>query len=317
MDHRDIPRRVAVLSRSFATASDAPFRRLEEAGFSYTVRHNTDPENTRLVAELIADADAVIPGSDVIDRTVLDRCPNLKVISKHGVGLDAIDLELCRERGIRVCCTPNANNEAVADLTVLLMLALQRRLRSNLLSEATPSWGYRTLSRDLFGAAVGLVGCGRIGMAVARRLAGFSARILVYDPFLDPAALTTPNTRLVSLEELLAQSDIVSLHLPLTEATANLIGAEAIARMRDGALVINTSRGGTLDYRALYGALVSGKLGGAGLDVYPVEPPVNEPLLTLPNVLATPHIATYTKEANLRMGLAAAENVIRFFAGEG
>lgn len=316
MNHSNTLHRVAILSRSFATASDAPFRRLEEAGIAYTVRHNTEPENTRLIAELIGGADAVITGSDIIDRYVLDHCPNLRVVSKHGVGMDAIDQSLCRERGIAVCCTPNANNETVADLTVLLMLALQRELRANLLTEATPSWGCRRLTHDLFGATVGLVGCGRIGMGVARRLAGFSARILVYDPFLDPAALTTPDTHLVSLETLLAQSDIVSLHLPLTEETACLIGREAIARMRDGALLINTSRGGTLDYRALYDALVSGKLGGAGLDVYPTEPPVNEPLLELPNVLATPHIATYTREANLRMGLGAAENVIRFFQGQ-
>lgn len=316
MNQPNYSRRVAILSRSFATASDAPLRRLEEAGISYTVCHNTEPENTALIANRIGGADAVITGSDVIDRYVLDRCPNLKVISKHGVGLDAIDRALCQARGIQVCCTPSANNEAVADLTILLMLALQRDLRGSLLTEATPAWGCRKLTHDLFGATVGLVGYGRIGGGVARRLAGFCVRILVYDPFVDPSAIATPNTHLVSLETLLAESDMVSLHLPLTAATANLIDAAAIAGMKDGALLINTSRGGTLDYRALYDALLSGKLGGAGLDVYPAEPPVDEPLLELPNVLATPHIAAYTQEANLRMGMAAAENVIRCFQRE-
>lgn len=306
--------KLVILSRSFATASDAPYRYLDEAGITYEVHRNVEPENTRLIAEYIADADAVITGADVIDRYVLDSCPNLRVISKHGVGLDSIDLDLAGERGVKVCCTPKANSEAVADLTVMFMLTLQRQLRANLITTATPQWGAKKLAGDLFGSTVGLVGYGSIGSAVARRLSGFGVEILVYDPYIDPASLTSPRTHLAGLGELLESSDIVSLHLPLTESTDKIIDRSAIEKMKDGAMIINTSRGGTLEYNALYDALTSGKLAGAGLDVYPTEPPVNEPLLELANVVATPHIAAHTRQANLSMGMAAAENIVSFFA---
>lgn len=305
--------KVAILSRSFGKASAAPFRYLEQHGIDYVLRRNDEPENTALVAELIGDADGVILGSEIIDRYVLDHCPRLRVISKHGVGLDAIDVELARQRGIAVCITPDANNETVADLTILLMLALLRDLRGNLITSSSPDWHSGPLSHDLFRATVGLIGYGKIGSGVARRLSGFEAEILVCDPHLRPEQVDTPGARLVGLEELLAKSDIISLHLPLTKQTEKMIDAAAISAMKDGALLINTSRGGLIDHDALREALNNGKLRGAGLDVYPVEPPVNEPLLELPNVVATPHIATHTEESNCRMGMAAVRNIVQSF----
>jgi len=304
---------VAILSRSFGAASKAPFECLDKNGIAYTVKHNSQPQNEQLVAQLIGNADAAILGSDVINAYVLDHCPNLKIISKHGVGLDAIDLDLAEKRKVKVCCTKDANNETVADLTVLMMLALKRQLRQNVIREATPSWKSKELTHDLFEATVGLVGYGHIGYGVARRLAGFKAKILVYDPYVKPEHITTPDTHLVTLKELLAQSDVVSLHLPLNKDTELLINREAIAGMKDGAIIINTSRGGIMDYEALYEALKTGKLAGAGLDVFPQEPPKDMPIITLDNVVATPHIATHTKESNNRMGVAAAQNVVDYF----
>ncbi|MDD3164411.1 MAG: phosphoglycerate dehydrogenase [Oscillospiraceae bacterium] len=306
--------RVAILSRSFGSASGRPFEILEENGIEYTIAHNTEPENRDKIISFIGDADAVIPGSDIIDRYVLDHCPNLKCVSKHGVGLDAIDLPLAKARGVEVCCTPGANNDAVADMALLLMLAVQRNLRKDMITTASPSWKNKKLSADLFHATVGLVGYGKIGSGVAQRLSGFDCTILVYDPYIDPAHITTPNTHIVTLDELLERSDMVSLHLPLNDSTRNIIDATAIAKMKDGAAIVNTSRGGTMDYEALRAALESGHLSGAGLDVFPVEPPVNEPLLELPNVVAMPHMATYTRDANTRMGTMAAQNIVDYFA---
>jgi len=303
--------KVAVLSRSFGKAGDDPFRMLDENGFKYTLTRNNAPEDTDHTVELIGDADAVIVGSEKITSEVLEKCPQLKLISKHGVGLDAIDLAACEKKGVAVRNTPHANNDAVADLTIMLMLGVLRDLKRRLITSVTPGWESGPLSKDLFHADVGIIGFGNIGRGVAKRLEGFSCNICAYDPFIKEASVS--GVRMVDLHELLGKSDIISIHAPLTDATRNMIDKDAVNSMKDGAIVINTARGGLMDYRALYEALVSGKLGGAGLDVYPQEPPVNEPLLVLPNVVATPHIATHSLGSNLKMGVAAVQNIIDFF----
>jgi phosphoglycerate dehydrogenase-like enzyme len=308
--------KLVILSRSFAKACDDPLRYLDENEIDYELVRNDEPENTEFIAQKIGDAQAVITGSDIIDRYVMDHCPNLKLVSKHGVGLDSIDLKLAAERGITVTKTPDANNESVADLTVMLMLSVLRNFVDNLIKCPTPDWHSKGLSNDLYGKTVGLVGYGKIGKAVAKRLVGFNAEILVSDPFVKESDFVTENTRLVRLENLLRYSDIVSLHVPLTEATFHMIDKEALDMMRDGAILINTSRGALVDDHALYQALIAGRLKGVGLDVFSVEPPVDEPLLTLHNVVATPHIAPHTMEANYRMGMAAARNVVEFFRKE-
>lgn len=300
---------VVILSRSFAKSCDDPLQYLEDNGLEYKLVRNNSPENVEWIADQIGDADAVIIGSDVINRYVMDRCPNLKVISKHGVGLDNVDLKLAKERSIKVAITPDANNESVADLTLLLMLSVLRNLKENIINSSSPDWKAKYLSNDLYGKTVGLIGYGKIGAAVARRLVGFKTKILVYDPYISKKDIITENTQICSFDELLSLSDIVSLHLPLTESTNGMIDSAAIAAMKDGAIIINTSRGALIEESALYEALKNGKLKGAGLDVYSVEPPVDEPLLVLSTVVATPHIAPHTIEANYRMGMAAAKNV--------
>ncbi len=309
-DNRKRPK-VVILSRSFAKATDAPLKYIEEHGVDYELVRNSSPEDTEYIARMIGDADGVITGSDVIDRYVMDRCPNLRVVSKHGVGLDSVDRELAKARGIAVMNTPDANNESVGDLTLLFMLALVRQFEANRITSATPDWSTKPLANDLYLKTVGIVGYGKIGRAVARRLVGFNVTLLVYDPYLDSQAIETPNTSSVPLDELLGNSDIVTLHMPLTKDNTHFINEKTISMMKDGAMLINTSRGGLVDQDALHRALVSGKLGGAGLDVFAKEPPVNESLLTLPCVVATPHIAPHTKEANYRMRKAAAANVVK------
>jgi D-3-phosphoglycerate dehydrogenase len=303
--------KLVVLSRSFAKASDKPLEHLKKyAELEYKIVRNNSPEDRDYVAAQIGDADSVIVGSDVIDRYVLDKCPNLKVISKHGVGLDNIDLKLAQERGITVTKTTLANNEAVADLTLLMMLAVLRKLPERTINSDTPDWSPKPLTHDLYQKTVGIIGYGEIGRSVARRLAGFSCEILAYDPCFEEAGFEK-FVKKAELEEIYSASDIITLHAPLNEKTRQLINGETLRKMKEGVVIINTSRGDLIDEKALYQALVDGKVQGAGLDVFSKEPPVGEPLLTLPNVVATPHIATHTVESNYRMGIRAVENVIQ------
>jgi D-3-phosphoglycerate dehydrogenase len=166
------------------------------------------------------------------------------------------------------------------------------------------------LTHDLYQKTVGIIGYGEIGRSVARRLAGFSCEILAYDPCFEEAGFEK-FVKKAELEEIYSASDIITLHAPLNENTRQLINGETLGKMKEGVVIVNTSRGDLIDEKALYQALVDGKVQGAGLDVFSKEPPVGEPLLTLPNVVATPHIATHTVESNYRMGIRAVENVIQ------
>jgi len=309
MCERHRQKKIVILSRSFAKASDEPLDYLKRMNYTCVLARNNNPLDTKWIAEQIGDADAVIVGSDVIDRYVMDNCPNLQVISKHGVGLDNIDLNLAKQRGIQVVTTLDANSESVADFTIMLMLAVTRNLKENIINEPSPDWKAKHLSTDLCGKTVGLLGYGKIGSGVARRLVGFGVRILICDPQITESDIVTVNTELCDFDEMLKESDVVSLHLPLTDETRYMFSKETFHKMKNGAILINTARGGLINMQDLREALESGKLAGTGLDVYPQEPPVNEPILCFQNVLATPHIAPHTKETNYRMGMAAAINV--------
>lgn len=307
-----IKNKLVILSRSFAKSSNLPIEYLDQyPDLDYKIMRNNSPEDRDHIASQIGNANAVIVGSDVIDRYVIDKCPNLKVISKHGVGLDNIDLDTANKRGIVVTKTVNANNEAVADLTLLMMLAIQRDFSKNLINLDTLDWTPNNLSNDLFEKTVGIIGYGEIGKSVAKRLAGFSCDILVYDPGFDVDDLSGIPVKKIELEDLYKISDIITLHVPLTDSTRNLIDENAISKMKDGVVIINTARGGLIDEGSLYQALINEKVKGVGLDVFAKEPPIGEPLLNLPNVVATPHIATHTLESNMRMGIKAVENVIK------
>lgn len=304
--------KLVILSRSFAKSSNLPIEYLEQyPDLDYKILRNNSPEDRDHVASQIGNANAVIVGSDVIDRYVIDKCPNLKVISKHGVGLDNIDLDSANNRGIVVTKTINANNEAVADLTLLMMLAIQRDFSKNLINPDILDWIPKNLSNDLFEKTVGIIGYGEIGKSVAKRLAGFSCKILVYDPSFNGEDLSGILVKQTDLEDLYKISDIITLHVPLNDSTRNIINKDAISKMKHGVAIINTARGGLIDEGALYQALINGKVKGVGLDVFAKEPPIGEPLLNLPNVVATPHIATHTLESNMRMGIKAVENVIK------
>ena len=307
-------KRISVLSRSFAKSTDAPTKLLEQEGIAYDLRRNDSPQDIEGIIAKIGDAEAIIAGNDTINRQVIDACPNLKYISKQGVGLDRIDLEYAAERGVQVVSTPFANTQAVADLTLSLMLEIQRDMRSHWILTDNPDWTTKKLANDLYGKTVGIIGFGRIGQAVAKRLSGFDCEIYVYDEY--AAANCTFDwckVNFVGLEEVFRVADILTLHAPLTSETANIVKAETLALMKPDAVVINTSRGGLIDEDALYHALKDKKIRAAGLDVFCQEPPTGNPLLTLENVYATEHIAPHTVETNFKMGMQAAQNIVDYY----
>lgn len=302
--------KVVVLARSFARASLEPLDVLYNANLKVEQKANPEPENEEVVAELIGDAEAVIVGVDRIGRIVFERCPNLKVVSKHGVGVDNIDLEAARVRGVVVANAPGTNAESVADMALLLILSCARNLPLLLENVRKKDWSSSVLGVELEGKILGIVGLGRIGKGVAKRALGFGMEVVYYDPFVEDETF-----RRVSLEELFACADFISLHAPLTPETRHLVNEKLLSLMKKSAFLINTARGELVDEEALFRFLKEGRIAGVGLDVLSFEPPFESPLLALPNVIVTPHVAAHTKEANIKMGKIAALNVVRVLEG--
>ena len=268
------------------------------------------------VAALLQGVDGYIAGLDVIDRSALAKADQLKVISRYGVGVDNVDLEAAREKGIVVTNTPGANSVSVAELALGLMLALSRQIPGAVQAVRQGQWP-RLSGITLEDKTIGILGLGAIGQQLARRLAGFDCHILAYDPFADAAFAASHGVTLASIDVVIQKSDFVSLHLPLLPETRGMVNAEFLAHMKKGAFLINTSRGEVVDETALLHALESGHLGGAGLDAFTVEPPdPATPLLQLPQVLATPHSGAHTDGATSNMGWFAMHDCLAVLRGE-
>ncbi|HVE14894.1 MAG TPA: phosphoglycerate dehydrogenase, partial [Elusimicrobiota bacterium] len=252
----------------------------------------------------LAGHEKAILALEPVDDALLAKLPELKVISKFGVGLDGLDLEALERRGVQLAWTGGTNSRSVAELALMMIIALLRRVPAAS-AELKAGTFRQTKGNTLSGKTVGLVGGGAVGRDLARLLAPFDVRILCSDPAPDHAALNALDIETVELDALLRESDVVSVHAPLTPGTRGLIGAKNLALMKPSAILINTARGGLVDETALKEALKAGKLAGAGLDVFEVEPPKDAELFALPSVLATPHIGGSTEEAILAMGRAA------------
>ena len=263
------------------------------------------------LARQLADVDAVIVRSGtILTRALIQAAPRLRVIGRAGVGVDNIDLDAATERGVAVLNAPAGNTTSAAELTFALLLSLARRIPAADRSMRAGEWD-RTSFRgmELHGKTLGLVGAGRIGAEVARRARAFGMRIIAYDPYLSDERADTLGLVLAPLERVVAEADVLSLHVPFTEATENLIDADALGRMKPGAFLINAARGGVVDEDALIDALREGRLGGAALDVFADEPPPpDSPLRGLDGVVLTPHLGAATREAqrNVAQEIAAA-----------
>jgi D-3-phosphoglycerate dehydrogenase / 2-oxoglutarate reductase len=258
-----------------------------------------------------------VVGSAPYGEAFLDRAPSLRVIARSGIGYDNIDLAAATARGVAVCNAPDGPTVSTAEHAVALLLAVAKRVgpSQRALREGDTSGYYgRHTGIELDGKVLGLVGFGRIARRVARIAQGLGMEVVIVDPFLDPAAVPTSVRRVETLDELLPQADVVSIHVPLTDASAGMFEATRFGAMRRGALFINTARGGLVDQEALLAALRSGQLGGAGLDVTSPEPlPVDHPLLARDDVVVTPHVASATtegKERILRIAVSEAMAVL-------
>ncbi|MCD6325776.1 D-2-hydroxyacid dehydrogenase [Candidatus Bathyarchaeota archaeon] len=271
-----------------------------------------------MLKKVIQECDVLIVRSRTkVTREIIESGKHLKLIARAGSGLDNIDLKAAEEKGIAVINTPEASADSVAELTIGLMVALARKM---ILADSSMKQG-KWLKKELMGfllkgKKLGLIGLGNIGLRVARIAKAMGMKILVtkrVPP--SPELLKSLEAEFLPLDELLRQSDIVSIHVPLSKETRNMIDAEEIGKMKDGAFLINTSRGEIVNEKALLNALRSGKLGGAALDVYSVEPPENLELIKQPSVICTPHIGAQTVEAQREASIRLAEKIIRFLHG--
>lgn len=289
---------------------------LESLVASVTYNLTGKPLTSQQVADLLPGIDGYIAGLDIIDRSALEKADHLKVIARYGVGVDSVDLNAAREKGIVVTNTPGANSVSVAELALGLMLALARQIPEAVTAVHQGKWP-RLSGLSLENKTVGLLGLGAIGKQLAIRLRGFDCRTLAYDPYADQNFAAANNIKLTSMEEVISEADFVSLHLPLLPETRFLVDADFLAKMKKGSYLINTSRGEVVDEDALLAALESGHLRGAGLDAFTIEPPdPSNPLLQLPQVIATPHLGAQTDGATSNMGWLAMQDCLAVLHGD-
>lgn len=260
----------------------------------------------------------IIRANGKVTRRIMEAAPHLKVVARHGVGIEAIDRQAAAELGIRVVNTPDANVESVAEHCVGMMVILAKRILQADQALRGGDWNsrYRLIGEELFGRTLGVIGFGRIGQRVAEICSlGFCMQIIYSDVVASPEFEQRIGARQLPTAEVLSQADFVSLHVPLIPDTSRMIGVDALKKMRSSAFLINSSRGAVVDPEALLQALREGWIAGAGLDVYDLEPlPAGDPLLALPNVVLTPHMAAHSGEALLRMAMVV-EDVIAVIEG--
>ncbi len=295
--------------------SEEAIEYMRREGLDVDVRTNLSREE---LLSVIGEYDAIIVRSQTrIDEEVLDAAKKLKIIGRAGVGVDNIAVDAATQRGIIVVNAPGGNTISTAEHTIALMLAAARRIPQADRSVKEGKWERkRFMGVELRGKTVGIIGLGRIGFEVAKRCKGLEMNVIAYDPYVPPERAEQIGVKLVDLDTLLRESDVITIHVPKTKDTAGMIGREEFAKMKDGVIVVNAARGGIIDEKALYEALKSGKVFAAALDVYEKEPPdATNPLFELENVVTTPHIAASTREAQRSVGMIVAEDVVRVSRG--
>jgi len=291
---------------------------MEALGPDFEVRHCNGADRGELLAALAAGVDAVlIRSATKMDAEAIAAAKGLKVIARAGVGLDNVEIPAATAAGVMVVNAPTSNIVSAAELAITLLLASARYVSPAHAALRNGKWARsKYTGAEIFEKTLGIVGFGRIGQLVAARMQAFGMDVVAYDPYLAPARAAQLNVRLVDLDELLRVSDFITIHLPKTKETANLIGEEALKKVKSTVRIINAARGGVLDETALYNAIKEGRVAGAGLDVFSTEPCTDSPLFELDAVVATPHLGASTDEAQERAGIAVAVSVRKALAGE-
>jgi D-3-phosphoglycerate dehydrogenase len=310
-----LPERIVVTPVALCQNPNTLVETLRQQGYEVVLHRSMTPPTPEELQEYLQGAVGMIAGMEPVGAEVIEAAERLRVISRFGVGYDSIDVAAATRRGILVTYIPDAMAEAVADVTMGLLVAVARRIPELDAAMKAGEWR-RVMGADVSRKTLGIIGTGRIGMAVARRAVGFRMRLLGYDPAANPRFVEEIGGEYVSLEELLRQSDFISLHLPLLPETRGLIGAAELGLVRRTAFLVNCARGALVDEAAVYQALTEGRLAGFATDVYPKEPPDPHPLYRLPNVIALPHVASYTPDTAARMSQAALANLFAGLKGE-
>lgn len=307
--------RVLVASRSFGPNCPEAVERLRALNCEIVWNDFGRAPTEEELLTCVGDIDALISGTEPITASVLAAAPRLKVIAKHGVGYENIDLDAARARGIPVVLAGGVIADSVADMTLALLLALARQVPQGDRSVRSGQWK-RMVGNELRQKTLGIIGLGQIGKAVCRRAKGFGMNMIAFDLYQDEQFARNWGVTYMPLDEVLEQADFVSLHAPVTQQTFHLIDATRLARMKPGAYLINTARGNLVDEAALATALRTGQIAGAASDVFENEPPGKHPLLDLDNFIATPHSAGQTQEGLRQMGEITVDNIIRVLTGQ-
>jgi len=307
--------RVLITATSFSEVAREPEERLLAAGYEVIHNPHRRPMTPEELRPLLKGVDGIGAGVDRFLPPAFDEADRLKVLARHGAGLDGVDVAECTRRGIVVANLPGANAEAVADMTFALMLAVARHIPEGDRTTKSGQW-VNSYGVDVHGATLGLLGMGRIGKGVAQRGRGFAMRTLAYDPNFDEGfAAALGVERASSPEQVLRQADFVCVHMPLAPETRGFLNAERIGLMKPSAVLVNTARGAIIDEEALADALQEGRIFGAGLDVYATEPPTRSRLLSCGRTVTMPHVSSNTPGALLAMGHGVVDAIVAVFEG--
>jgi phosphoglycerate dehydrogenase-like enzyme len=301
--------KVLVTSKSFGKYAPEALGYLREHGFEVSFISRPSPSSAQILAE-IGDSEALIVGNDPVDRELLEKSPHLRLVHMNGTGLDAIDVQAASELGVLVANAPGANRNAVAELTLALMLVAGRGIERHAQALRTGAWE-RSAGHELSGKTVGLVGLGNIGKRIVELLGGFSVKIVAYDPFGDPSWAAAHGVELeTEVDAVFKAADYLALTLPLTEETQGLANGRRIGLMKPDAYLINTARGGLVDDGALIAAVREQRIAGAALDAFSEEPlPLDSPL-RIPGITLTPHLAATSIETAMAMSTIVAHNIV-------
>jgi len=301
--------KIFIATSTFAVHSNKPIKKLKDEGEEIVLNPLSRKLTSNELIKYADDATGIIAGTELYTKEVLEELPNLRVISRLGVGIDNIDLKIAKQQGVKIYKTQTTPAPAVAELALGLMLDLARKIshQNNTLKSGT--WK-KEMGNLLYGKTLGIIGLGVIGKTLVKLVKGFNFNILAFDLYKDEQFAKKYEVNYCDFDTLLSDSDIMSIHLNLTDETNQLMNAEQISKMKPGSILINASRGEIIDETALYNALKNDKILGAGLDVFKNEP-YDGPLTKLQNVILTPHIGSYAKELRIQMEIEAVKNLIK------